>query len=423
MMLLRHGQVFFETYWEPYSAGNTPLLYSISKTFTSAAVGLAVADGALSYDDRIVDLLGNSGAGPKASTIRVRDCLAMATGHTVDEVIPFRTFDLPGDGPWQAYLAIEPEGTPGETFCYHQWASYLLAQVVQRRVGKDVLQLLNERVLGPLGVSDASWDTDAQGRILGWTGLHLSTESIAAFFQLLLDGGVSAGVRLLPEEWIEQHSVAHADTSGHSENHDWQLGYGWQVWRSSFGYRADGMYGQFGIVLPDHDMVIVMTGGDQRMQSVLEKVWEHLIPAVDAASDADDYLAGVATGLRLAPVWGERGASVQLSFENRKNRWRLTDDPDGWELRWVDSNGGDNKIAVGHHSWRFGTMEWRRHHMPIAASGAWVGWGHFVVKIVSLTSPHWRLLHLRDDGSGLMEWNNPPLVGRSMRDVALPKRG
>ncbi len=421
MMLLRHGQVFAETHWEPYSPSDTPLLYSMSKTFTSAAVGIAVADGAFGYDDRVAELLGVAGIGPKAASIRVRDCLSMTTGHIVDEVVPFSACDLPGDGPWQTYLAVEPEGTPGETFCYHQWATYTLAELVRRTTGKTVLELLNERVLSAIGVGDASWDADAQGRILGWTGLHVSTESIAKFFQLLLDEGVSGGVQLLPREWVEQFSAVHADTAGWSENADWQVGYGWQVWRSRTGYRGDGIYGQFGVVLPEQDMVVVFTGADERMQRVLDNVWWHLLPAVDREADVGVQLEARLSGLRLAPVWGQRGADVHLTFENRRNRWQLNDAPGGWKLRWMDADGGDHNIEVGHHTWRHGTMEWRRCSMPIATSGAWIGWGHFVVKIVSLTSPHWILIHLRDDGSGWTEWNVQPLTRDSMAGLALPK--
>lgn len=421
MMLLRHGRVFAETYWEPYSASHTPLLYSLSKTFTSAAVGIAVADGALTYDDRVVDHIPVDGVGPKAGCMRVRDFLAMATGHTVDEVVPFSAFDLPGDGPWEAYLTVEPEGTPGVTFCYHQWATYTLAEIVRRATGRTVLEILADRVFGALGITDASWDTDVRGRILGWTGLHMSTESLAKFFQMLLDGGVAGGVRLLPKGWIDQYSVFHADTSGWSANPDWQQGYGWQVWRARHGYRGDGTHSQFGVVLPEQDMVVVFTGGDDRMQAVLDRVWEHLLPAVDAEVTPGVRLEERLSGLRLEPVWGQRGGFVHLTFENRRNRWQLNNDQDGWRLRWLDADGGDHTIAVGYQTWRHGTMEWRHRRMPIAASGAWTEWGLFVVKVVSLTSPYWMLIHLRDDGSGWTEWNIQPLVAETMAGLALPR--
>ncbi len=421
MMLLRGGKVFAEAYWEPYQATDTPLLYSISKTFTSAAVGLAVADGALGYDDLVAELFGLVDVGPKAGSIRIRDCLSMATGHLVDEIVPLKLGDLPGDGPWQAYFSVEPVGTPGVTFCYHQWASYILAEAVRRTTGTSVLQLLEERVFKPLAISDATWDTDTQGRILGWSGLHLSTESFAAFYQLLLDGGVSDGVRLLPQEWIDEHAQRKVDTSP-DDRPDWSLGYGWQFWRSNVGYRGDGAFGQFGIVLPEQDMVVIITGGDERMQQIIAKVWQHLVPAVEAEIAKDERLDDHLAGLGLEPVWGQRGSGVHLSFENRKNRWRLTDDEHGWQLRWIDADGGDNRIKVGYHAWRRSDMGWRKRQMPVAASGAWVGWGHFVVKVVSLTSPHWILIHLKDDGSGWTQWNSPPLSAKSMADLALPKR-
>ena len=101
---------------------------------------------------------------------------------------------------------------------------------------------------------------------------------------------------------------------------------------------------------------------------------------------------------RLRPVPGQRGALVGLTFENRRNRWRLTDDAEGWQLRWVDSAGGDNTVALGHGTWRHGVMRWQGRELAVAASGAWVVWGRFLARIVALDSPHWIEVDLRDDG-------------------------
>ncbi len=424
LMLLRHGQVFAEGWWQPYGPDDTPLLYSLSKTFTSAAVGLAVSSGALSYDDLLVDLFADvvTDAGPVASRIRVRDCLAMATGHTADVVPTPRLASRPGREPWRVTLAIEPQGTPGETFCYNQWSTWTLAEAVRHATGSDVLALLNERVFGPMGITDAAWDRDSGGRVLGYSGLHLRTEAVAAFFALLAAGGVHEGRLLLPSEWIEQYARPHSATAGPGMTADWAAGYGWQVWRNAeFGHRGDGAFGQFGIVLPEVDAVIVATAGTDRMQEVLDDVWTHLLPAFDRpAEQGADAVASRLAGLRMAPVGGERGGSVALTFENRNNRWRLVDDPDGWRLRWVDAQGGDNTLVVGHGTWHRSVMRWQGRELPVAASGGWVGWGHWVGHVVTLGSPHAVVVHLRDDGSGRAEWVIPPLAAEALAGLAMP---
>ncbi len=414
LMLVRHGKVVAEGTWAPHRPEHAPLVYSLSKTFCSAAVGLAVADGAFSYDDRLVDLFADvvDAAGPVASRIRVRDCLAMATGHTRDDVFNPRTSRLAGRQPWRVALATEPEGVPGATFCYNQFATWTLAEVVRHATGRTVHELLVDRVFTPLGITGTSWDTDPARRVLGFSGLHVRPEGIARFFQLLLDDGVAAGERLLPVEWVTRYRQRHVDTGPAMDNPDWAQGYGWQVWHDTHGgHRGDGAFGQFGIVMPAQDAVLVLTASTERMQEVLDEVWASLLPAFDRAPDAGDGLAERLASLRLPTVWGERGGPVGLSFENRTNRWRLVDDADGWQLRWVDQYGGDHQLPVGFGEWRTGTMRWSGRTLRVAASGAWVGWGHWVGHVVALDAPHSLLVRLRDDGSGRTEWVGPKPLG------------
>ena len=426
--LLRHGKVCAEATWAPYRPGHAPLVYSLSKTFTSAAVGLAVADGAFGYDDRLVDLFADvvDAAGPVASRIRVRDCLAMATGHTRDDVWTPRLAALPGRQPWRSALATEPEGTPGATFCYNQFATWTLAEVVRHATGRSVHELLGERVFAPLGIAGTTWDTDAQRRVLGFTGLHIRPEAIAVFFQLLLDDGVHAGERLLPVEWVTRFRQRHVETGPSWETPDWAQGYGWQVWHDTHGgYRGDGAFGQFGIVFPGQDAVLVLTASTERMQEVLDEVWASLLPAFDRdpASEPDAAQAALAGRLaspELPTVWGERGGPVHLTFENRTNRWRLVDDADGWVLRWVDEFGGDHRLPVGFGLWRHSRMMWGDRSLEVAASGAWVGWGHWVGHVFALDAPHSLLVRLRDDGSGRTEWvGGRPLGADSLHGLAV----
>ena len=424
MLLVRQGRVFAEGHWKPYRPDDRPLVYSLSKSFTSAAVGLAVADGAFAYDDRLVDLFADvvdpARVGEAVAEIRVRDCLAMATGHLADDVWTPALAAHKGRTPWAKGLCPEPAGVPGSDFCYNQWATWTLAEVVRHATGTDVHALLGERLFAPLGITDTAWDRDPAGRILGFTGLHITPEGLAAYFQLLLDGGVLNGERLLPAEWVDEHARRAVDTGAGSD--DWTSGYGWQFWQNARGgYRGDGAYGQFGIVLPEHDLVVVLTGQTDRMQAVLDNVFGHLLPAIGRATTADQTEVDVAlAGLRLRPVPGQRGALVGLTFENRRNRWRLTDDAEGWQLRWVDSAGGDNTVALGHGTWRHGVMRWQGRELAVAASGAWVVWGRFLARIVALDSPHWIEVDLRDDGSGHTLWPFPPLHATELAGLAQP---
>ena len=176
--------------------------------------------------------------------------------------------------------------------------------------------------------------------------------------------------------------------------------------------------------MPQQDAVLVITAATERMQEVLDEVWACLVPAFDRPGDpdADDGLAQRVASLELGTVWGERGGPVHLNFENRTNRWALVDDPDGWHLRWVDEHGGDHRLPVGSGHWRPGVMRWGAQRLGVAASGAWVGWGHWVGHLRVLDAPHSVLVRLRDDGSGRVEWVGPqPLGADSLRALAVPQ--
>lgn len=422
LLVVRHGRVCAEGYWTPHAPQHAPLLYSLSKTFTSAAVGLAVADGLFGYEDRLVDLFADvvDVAGPVASRIRVRDCLAMATGHTVDVVPTLGLARAPGRLPWRAALADEPAGNPGTTFQYNQFATWTLAEIVRHASGRTVLDWLIERVFDPLGIKGATWDTDQRGRLLGYSGLHLAPEAVASFFQLLLEDGVRDGERLLPVQWITEYARLQVATPDETAP-DWGQGYGWQVWRDTRGgHRGDGAFGQFGVLIPSRDAVVVTTAMTLRMQEILDEVWGCLLPAFDRPSAEDG--AGLEHRLRalaLPTVGGERGGAVALSFESRTDRWRLLDDADGWTLRWVDARGGDNTLDVGFGQWRTSTMRWGGRTLRVAASGGWVAWGHWLAHLVVLDAPHALLIRLRDDGSGRLEWvESAPLGVPDLADLA-----
>ncbi|MFV0443089.1 MAG: serine hydrolase, partial [Planctomycetaceae bacterium] len=127
---------------------------------------------------------------------------------------------------------------------------------------------------------------------LGGYGLFLKTEDIAKFGQLYLQRGVWNGRQLIPAEWVEQATSWQIDNSQapSGRNPDWQQGYGFQFWRCQHGaYRGDGRDGQFCIVLPEQDAVVVMTAKTGNMQLQLDLVWEHLLPAFhDQPLPADD---------------------------------------------------------------------------------------------------------------------------------------
>jgi CubicO group peptidase (beta-lactamase class C family) len=275
-MLVRHGQVVAEAWWQPESPTKPHVLWSLSKSFTSTAIGLAVEDGKLSIDDPVLKFFPDDApAEPSANlrAMRVRDLLTMTTGHQ-DEVNWREAPD------WaKAFLAHPVPHKPGTHFRYNTPATYMLSAIVQKATGQTVLDFLTERLFTPLGIETPQWDTSPQGISIGGYGLYLKTEDIAKFGQLYLQHGQWNGQQLVPAAWIEQ-ATSKQVSNGSDPNADWDQGYGFQFWRCRYGaYRGDGKDGQFCIVLPEQDAVIAITANTANMAAELSLVWEKLLPA------------------------------------------------------------------------------------------------------------------------------------------------
>ncbi|HLY74380.1 MAG TPA: serine hydrolase, partial [Planctomycetota bacterium] len=246
-MLVRHGHVIAEGWWGPYDSESNHELYSLSKSFTSTAVGFAVAEGRLSLDDEVLKLFPED-APPEPSanlkSMRIRDLLTMSAGHqdetssAADKITP------------KSFLSHPVPHKPGTHFKYNTPASFMLSAAVQKRTGQTLVEYLKPRLFEPLGISRPVWDTNSQGIALGGYGLRVRTEDIARFGQLYLQRGVWQGKQLLPADWIDL-ATSRQVSNGSNPKSDWEQGYGFQFWRCRHGaYRGDGAFGQYCVVLP-----------------------------------------------------------------------------------------------------------------------------------------------------------------------------
>ncbi len=289
VMVVRNGRVITEGWWAPYSAATPHELYSLSKSFTAVAVGMAVDEGRLTVTDELVKLFPDDvpeDAGANLKSMRIRDLLRMSTGHQ-DEVS-----SAPDRISARSFLAHPVLHKPGTHFRYNTPATFVLSAAVQGRVGMPVQEYLRGRLWEPLGVTGSSWATNSQGISLGGYGLKLRTEDIAKFGQLLLQRGRWGARRLVSEQWVEE-ATALQTSNGSSPTSDWDQGYGYQFWRCRHGaYRGDGAFGQYCIVLPDRQVVVAITAGVKDMQKVLNLVWEHLLPGLHGEPRSPDVATG-----------------------------------------------------------------------------------------------------------------------------------
>ncbi|MGP0063590.1 MAG: serine hydrolase domain-containing protein [Isosphaeraceae bacterium] len=412
-MLVRHGHVVAEGWWAPYSAGSPHSLYSLSKSFTSTAVGLAISEGKLSLDDEVLKFFPEDA--PKEpsknlKSMRVSDLLRMSTGHQVE---PAR---MP-DRPWtRSFLAQPVPHKPGTHFLYNTTATYMLSAIVQKVTGTSVLDYLRPRLFEPLGIEHPTWETSPQGISAGGYGLSIRTEDIARFGQLYLQKGKWDGKQLVPEAWVEA-ATARQTSNGSNPNSDWDQGYGYQFWRARHNaYRGDGAFGQYCIVLPDQDAVIAITSGVKDMQAVLNLVWDKLLPAMHEAPLATDddsrkKLEHTLAGLTLRPQEGSgspaKGWNRKYVFPANSRKLEaiaLQGDSQGGPVTLVARfNGVDRKIVCGHGTWQKGRMAYGpMPEQPAAVSGAWTADDTFKAKVCFYETPFIITLSLKFTGDQLL---------------------
>ena len=281
--ILRHGKTCLEAYVAPYCAEETHQLFSLSKSFTSCAIGLAQAEKLLTIHDKLVSFFPEYAdciTDERMNKVTLEDLLTMRSGHLS---CPTTYFWDSND--WRkTFLASKLDCEPGSTFTYNSGASYMLAAVIKKVTGLNVREYLIPRLFEPLAIAPGIWECCPDGINCGGWGLYLTTNDLAKFAQLLLQQGSWQGKQILPADYLAQAVQPHADNSVNTLP-DWRLGYGYQFWRSQHGYRGDGASGQYVLVLPEQDIAIAMTSCIGCMQDILTAIWEELIPVV-----ADDVL-------------------------------------------------------------------------------------------------------------------------------------
>jgi hypothetical protein len=357
----------------------------------------------------------------------------MSTGHHKEAPFGF----APTENWVRSFLAQPVDHKPGTFFLYNTPASNTLAAIVQKATGTTLVDYLRPRLFEPLGIQDFSWDTDPQGITIGGFGLSVKTEDIARFGQLYLQKGEWKGRRLLPAAWVEA-ATARQTSNGSNPASDWDQGYGYQFWRCrNNAYRGDGAFGQFCVVLPEHDAVIAVTSGVRDMQAVLNLVWEHLRPAMKPAplpADAEGRkrLEGALAGLRVrmpegaatspaaAGVTGKRFAFP--ANEQKLESIALEPGANGAVTLVARYEGGERRLEIGRGEWRKGRLALgMQPEQPVAASGAWTAPDTYTAKICFYETPFAVTLTLRFAGDQLTydsEYNvafgptkQPQLVG------------
>lgn len=285
LVIVRHGKVITEGWWSPYSPELKHTLYSTSKSFTSTAVGFAVTEGLLTVNDKVTTFFNEElpdTVSANLADLTIKDLLMMSAGQDPDP-----TFLRLSDTNWvRAFLRTPIIYDPGTRFLYNSLATYMLSAIVQKVTGEKIIDYLTPRLFEPLGIEGPDWEDDPMGISTGGWGLRITTMDMAKFGQLLLQKGQWNGKEIIPAAWIDEATTFKIDQNpdarqSQRDSSDWLQGYCYQFWRCrNNGFRADGAYGQFIIVLPDQDVVIAINSESPDMQDEINLVWKYLFPAL-----------------------------------------------------------------------------------------------------------------------------------------------
>jgi CubicO group peptidase (beta-lactamase class C family) len=440
LMIVRHGRVAVAGWWSPYSARRPHLLYSLSKSFTSTAAGLAAAEGLLDLDAPVVSYFPEFAADitdPRSRAMRVRHVASMASGHLSETLERAAAMDR--DDWVRGFLLVPPERDPGTVFAYNQPATYTLAAIVQRVTGERLTDYLRPRLFDPLGIGPVAWSQRPRGRDVGFSGMFATTDAVARLGLLYLRGGMWEGRRLLPAEWVAEATRPHVSTAGgYAQGPDWRQGYGFQFWMSRHGFRGDGAYGQFCLVLPEYDAVVVTTAATERLQALLSLVWDNLLPAFAPAplvgrEEQDGALAERLSCLslpplpvRAAPAAGADWSGAVFTPEGGRcaaqpSLTGVTVGPaagGGWLLSLCE---GDDRLDLPFDGTGWSVAGSPAVPVPAAVSAGWTDDGALVADVVLLETPHHLALTCSPaDGTFTARWRTQPLHGGRLRRHRAP---
>ena len=423
-MLVRHGYIVAEGWWAPYDRDTPHILYSLSKSFTSTAVGLAMADGKFSLDDPVLKFFpAEAPADPSVNlrAMRVRDLLRMATGNQIEAPIRVDDPSKQSDTWVKIFLNHPVPFKPGTHFLYNSPATYMLSAIVQKTTGMTVLDYLRPRLFDPLGFKNPTWVTSPQGINAGAYGLSIRTEEIARFGELYLRKGMWNGKQLIPAAWVEQATSMQTAT-GSAPTSDWDQGYGYQFWRSRHNsFRGDGAFGQYCMVIPELDAVVAITSGVRNMQQVMNLVWDKLLPAMkpgrlpenaNARRQLQDRLKGLTVKFPSGSTSSAIATSVSGKWfefsENDRGIKALSLDFSGsLPVLNVRTSSGESRLLIGTNTWAGGRGGFTNGvdgflSVPanplVAASGAWTTADTFTVKIVLPETPYYTMLRFKFEG-------------------------
>lgn len=286
--LVRHGKIASQCFWKPYSEDFPHVMYSMSKSVTSTAVGFAVCEGLLNIDDKISRFFPNYKIKGQNEELTVRHLLTMRSDKLITVLAE------KGGRDWVKTFFDSPfMAKPDTKFNYISENTHMLSTIVTKVTGQTLVDYLYPRIFEPLGIEKPFWETDGAGVAAGGWGMYMKSEDLAKFFLVYLNNGVYEGKQILDREWIRQATSYQTPTTkdGAIDN---VCGYGFQFWQNHIpnSYRADGLLGQRCLIFPEYDALIVINSGQAEDYYIMDAFWRQFpqnFKAAEIDENEQDY--------------------------------------------------------------------------------------------------------------------------------------
>lgn len=280
LLVIRNGVIVSETYYGSFEQDTAHELFSVTKSFTSTLIGIALDQGKLDGIDRpaleYFPKLQVEAVDAEKSAMTVEHLLTMTSGLDWLEGDPiYRSMYMSRD--WNKFVLDTPMRVPpGTEFNYCSGCSHVLSAILSETIGMDEREFADKNLFGPLGIDDYEWDTSAEVNLIGGWGLFLTSRDMARLGYLFLQDGKWQGKQIVSADWVLKATEKHVETGG-----DWDYGYQWWVEPELGAYSASGRYGQHIYVHPASNLVVVTTAAADDGGPILDMIKEVILPAVE----------------------------------------------------------------------------------------------------------------------------------------------
>jgi CubicO group peptidase (beta-lactamase class C family) len=388
-IMLSHGVCVAEGYWKPFHQDSLHRMYSAGKSFTSLAIGLLQEEGKLNIDDPICqyfeDKLGAE-VHPWIQETTIKHMLCMTTPH---QTTTYKRYQ----GDWvESFFRVAPTHKPGTIFSYDTSATHVLAALVEKLSGVDLMSYLRVKAFDAIGVSKESlFLKDPAGISQGGSGLMCTLRDLVLVAQLCMNEGVYQGKSLLPKDYLQEATDYQVPTV-QQPFLDEQFGYGYQIWKSrEDGFCFYGMGGQLALCFPKYRFILGTMadtiGNPNGLKDIYDafydNVYEYLKekPELVGPSNESEYeeLRDRISQLTLQPISGSYTSSTTDKINHTS--FQMVDNEMSFDKVQIhlDSNSGilEYEKQSMKHQLEFGLGEFKLQKFPnttfdCITSAAWL---------------------------------------------------